>query len=366
MSIESELKKEGIVIIKPLDTLTVNQIAKKISTILCNNFPNQNLDENSIFISISRLNMYLAKMPNDNSMAKYFYKNSSIYFKEDIDIENIDKYAIHECIHVIQSKKDSNNKIIQLGLCDFSNSKLPGIAINEAAVQFMTEKCLNSKPDNVKYFGIDLEAISPDYYPLECSLVSQMAYITGNDALYNSTLFGTPLFQDIFTYLTNKTAYKKIEKNIDSLMNLEDKLAYLNLKLSDLRTTDKAIFKTAQQISDTKRNITNLYLQTQNLIMTSYFDSAYQCLNTSKDIENFRNKLYLYKNYIGSTEDYTFYNEYYLKMMQLLEAKYELINNISHTDLTLYKPSFFKTLIHKIAFFFVKEVEVDDSYENRS
>ena len=38
--------------------------------------------------------------------ANYFYKNSSIYFKEGVPLEELEKFAIHEFIHYIQEVKD--------------------------------------------------------------------------------------------------------------------------------------------------------------------------------------------------------------------------------------------------------------------
>ena len=40
MSIESELKKNGIQVIKQLDTLKVNTLARNISARICDTFPN--------------------------------------------------------------------------------------------------------------------------------------------------------------------------------------------------------------------------------------------------------------------------------------------------------------------------------------
>lgn len=64
MGIEKTLKKEGIEIIKSLDTLTINNLAKNIANALSNSFPNLNLNANELFIKLSRLNMYFAKLPN--------------------------------------------------------------------------------------------------------------------------------------------------------------------------------------------------------------------------------------------------------------------------------------------------------------
>lgn len=63
MNIENELKKNGIEVVEKLDTLTINSIAKKVSSRLCLTFPNYGLNEQELFIKLSRLDMYKAKMP---------------------------------------------------------------------------------------------------------------------------------------------------------------------------------------------------------------------------------------------------------------------------------------------------------------
>ena len=68
---------------------------------------------------------------------------------------------------------------------------------------------------------------SPDYYPLECNLISQMAYITGINTLYDSTLFSNDNFKNSFIEKTSKKTFTKIEKNIDDIIYAEDELATL-------------------------------------------------------------------------------------------------------------------------------------------
>ncbi len=176
MSIKKILKKEGIEVIKPLDTLTINTLAKNIANCLSNSFPALNLNVNDLFRRISRLNMYFAKLPNGIS-AKYFYKNTSIYFDCNLDINSLTDVAIHECIHYLQETHDKKGNIVRLGLCDYTNSSLPGTGLNEAAVQLMAAKTLDMPYENVKYFDINLQSNTPTYYPLECALVNQLAYI---------------------------------------------------------------------------------------------------------------------------------------------------------------------------------------------
>ena len=62
------------------------------------------------------------------------------------------------------------------------------MAINKAAVQLMAEKANNNMPDKVKYYDLSLDTTSPNYYPLQCVLVNELAYFTGSYALFHSTL----------------------------------------------------------------------------------------------------------------------------------------------------------------------------------
>ena len=361
---EENLEKKGISIVKSLDTLTINSIAKKIATLLCSSFPEQNLNYNEIFITISRLNMYVAKMPPDMAVAKYDYKNSSIYISDKMDFHHLDKCLIHECIHAIQTKRDSKNNITTLGLCNFSLSSMPGMSFNEAAVQLMAEYCVQSSRDSVKYYGIELSTISPDYYPLECALISQIAYLVGKHALFHSTLYGDSLFKDTFISLTNKKCFLAVQKNMDIMMNLEESIALLNAKMEDEKTNTKMAFKIANKIVQTKNAITDLFIRTQNLMLTTYFDQYFCRIQTSKDIENLRNKLYQYKNYIGVTEGYTFFNDYYLKMMTFLEQKYDELNGIPNLP-TVYHQNKFELALHKLKKLFKREKISDNYYSNQ-
>ena len=134
MGINYLLKKEGLDEIKKLDTLHINQIAKNISEKLCESFPDLHLSQSDLFVSISRLDMYTAKMP-DSASAKYVYNKNAIYFDKNLNLSDINTLAIHECIHFLQELYDNKGKIVRLGLYDL-HSKV-GLALNEAAVQLM-------------------------------------------------------------------------------------------------------------------------------------------------------------------------------------------------------------------------------------
>lgn len=327
MNIAQELKKEGIEVVRALDQLTINSIAKSVANKLEKAFPSQNLNENDLFMKLSRLNMYVAKMSGTLSSAKYYYKNHSIYFNETVDLSHIDVYAIHECIHALQEYRDDKDHLLRLGLCHFTSSSLPGMALNEAAVQLMSSYAIGSPLDTVKYFDITLPTYSPSHYALECSLLAQMAYLTGNYDLFNSTLYSNDLFMNQFISLTNKTTFYSIQSNFDKMMDLEDNLSFQTTLLADIDDTSKNISKITAKISKLRSQIQTLFLETQNLILTSYFDKKFHTISTLVQIEDYRKKLYNFKDFIGFTSTYSFYNDYYVKKMADLEWKRNEIEN---------------------------------------
>ncbi len=361
MSIKADLKKEGIEVIKPLDTLTIISIAKNVSTKLAVAFPEQNLNCNDLFIKLSRLNMYIAKMPNSMACAKYYYKNSSIYFSDDLDFSNIDSFAMHECIHYLQELRDTKNNLIHLGLCDFTDSRLPGMALNEASVQLMSSKALNEKNDTVKYFDITLPTNSPYYYALECNLINQMAYITGDYALFNSTLYSNDSFKRKFISLTSERTFYKVQDNLDKLMYYEDTLSSEATKLGNSDLSIKAIYKIEKQISNLRTKINELFINTQNLILTSFFDNNFKSIVNLEQVDNYRRKLYNYKDLIGTTADYTFFNDYYISKMAELEKICYAFENNEELGLVPIKYGFFSNLISKLKKLFMHK---DEFFEN--
>lgn len=92
-------------------------------------------------------------------------------------------------------------------------------------------------------------------------------------------------------------------------------------------------------------------MQTQKLILTSYFDSTINLCYTSRTLENYRNKLYLFKNIVATTNDDNFYNDYYIDKMMELEKRYDF-NPTEITALVPIKFSFFSKLIYKLKLLF--------------
>lgn len=327
MSVESDLKKDGIEVTQKLDTLKINSIANNISIKICETFPEYNLDSDELFIKLSRLNMYKAKMPDGMSEANYFYKNTSIYFNEHISDEDLEEFAVHECIHYIQEIKDKRNYLLRMGLCDYTEFKIYGLGLNEASVQLMSSKINGIPKEYVKYFGISFETTSPSYYPLECCLVNQLAYLVGEDILFESTLKSNDNFKNKFIQLTSTKAFMAIQNAIDDILYHEENIVKLNNKILQLDDRNKKVDGMMEKIDELKNEISLIFMRTQNLIISSYFDNAFNRIVTLEDVENYRKKLYSFKDYLGHTDGYTFFNDYYVSKMEALEKKYNALEN---------------------------------------
>ena len=330
MSTNSRLKKEGIEIVEQLDTLKVNTIAISIASKLCLAFPEHNLNKSELFTSLSRINMYIAKMPEDSAGAKYFYKNNSIYFNKEYDLDEMAKLAMHECIHYIQEFRDANNNLVKMGLYNCTLNS--GLGINEAAVQLMASEANMCPSTSETYYNVSLNTISPNYYPLECALVNQMAYFTGTYPLFHSTLNSNDVFKNTFILKSNKRAYNTIVKNIDLLLAYENDLNYF---ASELQYANKVseIKLLNKLIASKKDSITSIFFKTQNLIIESCFISEFNNIRNLEDVKEYKNKLYNFKNIMGSNENYTFYNEFYRKIMESLEKKKEQIEQFGEINL---------------------------------
>lgn len=349
MSIDSEIKREGIEVIRTLDTLTINSIASNIVKILQNVFPNKSINAPKLFSEIIKLNMYIAKLPLGCS-AKYFYKNKSIYFSPDTSFEKINDLIIHECIHYLQERVTQKGKLVRLGFCDFTNSCLPGTGLNEAAVQLLASKCVNKRIETVKYFDLTFNTISPDYYPLECALVNQIAYLIGDSVLFDSTLNSNDNLKNQFISLTSEETFHTIQYNIDLLVELQENITKLNYYNETHINNVNKVQKNYHKIDNLKSTIKTLFLETQNIILSSYFDNTINLIYTKESIEKYRNKLYNFRNLIATSDGYNFFNKYYIAKMADLENRAENILIPIETSLVLYKESLIKTLLTRLKF----------------
>ena len=356
MSIESDLRKDGIRVVDILDTMSVNRIAHNVAAKLCETFPELCFNETDLFAKLSKLNMYRATMPEGMAEANYFYKNTSIYFNQKVDFEDLEEFAIHECIHYIQEVKDKKNNLVRMGLCNFDNFKIVGMGLNEAAVQYIASKVIGIGKDYVKYFGISFRTISPSYYPLECNLIEQMAYLTGESVLFDSTFTSNDNFKNAFIDLTSEKVYDDIQYYIDQILELEENLIKLGNKFSSFDERNKKVDKIVAKTDNCKNKIADYYIKAQNLIIKNYFDKAFKKITNLEELDNYRKKLEHYGEFIGRTDDYTFFDDYYTEKMSELEHKSNVFENGGiETALECKKPNKFVSWLRAIKNFVTGE-----------
>ena len=325
MSIEKELKTAGIEVISKLDKESVQNISKYVTEEICAKFPSLHFNFNELFLEISNIPMYIANISNSSLDANYFYKNSSIYFRNDLGLNSLKKIAIHEIIHHLQEIKDEKNNLYRLGLCNLEKSTIVGGALNEAAVQTVSSYICEEKPEIVSYYGIEFLAISKDIYPVICNLLSQMCYITGENALYDSVFNSNNTFKNTFIKQTNKYAFNKVQNNFDLILNLEEKILNINQKFENEASKQKKKAKYQKKIDTTIIKIRNTYFETQKILFTSFFDNQYNTLKSESDIEIYKKRFSIYKELIGFNDSYSDFSKYYSKKINELESNYDKI-----------------------------------------
>ena len=346
MGIERELKKGGIKVVEQLDSSSVFSIAKNVSKQIYRTYPNYEFSYEDLLNNLSNVSLYMADIPEGLSEASYYYKNTSIYFRNGMSIKDIEKYSVHEYIHHLQERKSNRGSLIRMGLCEFSGSKIIGMALNEAAVQIITSNIQDSLFDTVEYYGINFSTNSHTLYPVICNLVSQMAYITREDVLYESTLDANDHFKNKFIAMCNKKAYYKILENLDKILKHEEKTIVLSNILQNNDLKDKKREKIINKINIQKSQIRTLYFETQSLILTSYCDTMYKHLISIEDIDDFRKHLYNYQDLIGTSEENKSFNDFYINMMEKLDKRAEELTG--NTYLVPRKESSFSRLINYI------------------
>ncbi len=359
-SVEQELEKNGIKVICPINTFNINEIATYVARLLCSKFPDFKLNYNDMFNRIARINMFIADMPSGMSDACYFYRNTSIYFRKGISFDDIKKLAFHEIVHHFQEIKDSKGTLHRLGLCTYLRVKAYGSALNESAVQLMSSFATGEQRDTVTYYGVTFPTDSPSYYPLLCNLIKQIGYLTGFAVLFESTFFANDRFFDKFKFLFGEKVAFKIQQNFDKLLDIEEKIVKINMKI---QTTDMSYFRfknATDTINKYKSQIRQTFFDTQNLILTTYFNNRIREVNTADEIENYRKQLYSFSNLIGTNETYTFFNDFYFSKMAEIDQKYEKLTG--NTQITVVKKYSFANLFSSVKKLFTRSsIKLEDN-----
>ena len=318
MNIEKQLQKDGIIVTEQVPTEIILRITNNISQKIASTFPSFNLKPSDIFAKLFSLNMYKAQMPEGMQEASYCYKNSTVYFNSNIANEDLEEFAIHECLHFLQEIRDDKNNITKMGLANYSKSKVIGTGLNEACVQFISSKIIGITPDFEKYYNINIYTPSPSYYPIECALLNELVFFIGEDNLFQSTYFSTDEFKDEIIKYTSEKIYINIINSFDKILKLEEKIIKLNNKESQ---------KTQKKVEKYRDSIKTIFFDIQNLIIENFFNFEFSQITNLEQLDNFRRKITSFDKYIGHTEDYTFFNDYLTETMNKLEHKSNILEN---------------------------------------
>lgn len=323
MDIEKKLKKDGIIVTEKVDTQTILRITNSISEKIVNTFPDFGLTTEGIFSKLFSLNMYKAQMPEGMAEANYCYDNSSIYFNSHISNEDLEEFAIHECLHFLQEVKDVNNNVTKMGLSNYSKFKTVGVGLNEAAVQYISAKIIGIEPDFEKYYDINIFTPSPSYYPVECALLNELVFFIGEDALFKSTYFSNDDFKNEIIKRTSQRVFDKILCSFDNILKYEEKIVILNNKILNTDKEDKS----QTMILKYREKIKNTFIKTQNLIIKEFFDSEYNNIENLEQLEHYRRNILKFDKFVGTTKDYNFFKNYFTETMNKLEHKSNILEN---------------------------------------
>lgn len=362
-TVETELKQNDITVICPIDQNSINAIASYVANTMVTKFPNLRLNFNVVASNISKMPMYIADMPQSATGACFLYLNSSIYFKKGLSFEKMKKLAIHECIHYFQQIKDKNGNLKRLGLCGYARGRAYGNALNEAAVQMMAAYATNEKHENVTYFGVTFPSDSPNYYPIICNLMKQVGYLTGFPVLFESTFYSNDMFFKKFKEAVGDNKAFSIQSKLEKILNLEAKIGQLNNKIRTQDLNHRKFKNATNAVEKCKKEIKNTFFATQNLIITSFFDARIKKVQSASEIEDYRKYLYSFSNLIGRSEDYTFFNDYYIQKMAEIDSKYEAMTE--NKGLQVIETSKFKTFIQALKKLFTANANEYEKIDNK-
>ena len=231
--------------------------------------------------------MYLAKVNPKFKGVFYYCKNNTLYI--DVSKKNFetDEYLIHECIHYFQNLNKITKKSNRAGLCEFTEFKTIGLGINEAMVQYFTEKALGEEIHRISNGKIAIYTNSENNDKYITSLAGQLLYLLGETEAIDSVLNTNKKF------IT--TLYNAFEENTDKILKNFDNIFNEN---NSEKTDENKIIK--------------IYLQTQELIYTTYFKKVCKYLTTTKEVDEKVDKLENYdKMLAGLIGDDTYYNNFW-------------------------------------------------------
>ena len=192
-----------------------------------------------------------------------------------------------------------------------------------------------------------------------------MAYITGEEVLFDSTLNCNDYFKNKFSALCGEAVYTQVSMLLDKILDLEGKIITLRNKQQNKELAFEKSHNLSNKIENLKEEIRTAYFSAQELIIKSYFSTVYKSLMTSVDLDRFRKKLYSFQEYIGTVSDYYFFNNFYIEMMEKLDKKFDVLSDIVDNGSTYLIPRKENKILKIIGYikklFLKKQLEKENS-----
>ena len=345
MSEKNSLGNTGIEVTEPLEDERIIDIVNQVSTRIMTAFPDNNLSYLDIYKTLLDTPMYYARIPRGLSKANYYYKDSSIYFSDRANISEVDEFIFHECIHRLQERKDKKGNITRLGVCEVNELSVKATALNEAAVQYVTTKAFKMPKKLVNIYNMNIPSRT-EYYPIITNIISQLAFLLGENVLIDSTINGNEDFKIDIIDNIGESEYNYIEKNLNEILRLKNDIADIqkNMQLTEMwQGTDNS---KNVKIQENINLIRYLYFETQNKIFMSYFNSLLKRAENDIEINMIKRKLEDYRNFVGTAEDYDSFDMYCIGFEKQAEQKIEEFKN--NKALVVLKNNFIYRIIRKI------------------
>lgn len=317
IDLRGELQNIGINPIKELSiqekAIIVEQVTEKLMTLNVNG-----LFYHAILEKLFESQMYRAKMRASLGKVNYFYKNKTIYFNVDVNINHIDENIMRECIHCIQDTRRPNEKLKRMGVCTFEEYKVRGMALNEIGINYISNKLFNKVDRNKTYI-----------------LLKQILYITGEDIFYNSLLNSNDKFEEKFMEETNsEVLYHKVENCLDAMFDLEQIIKRLNSDGKQSKNPERYLSK----INMHKHTLSNKFSSIQYEIYNRYFSRKIELIDEIEEIKKTKEEIFDYNKWLEIGEDepkYTnFINE---KIDKLNKIEIEILRKNSNNSMIVIK-----------------------------
>ena len=135
-------------------------------------------------------------------------------------------------------------------------------------------------------------------------------------------------------------------------MDIEEDIIKLTSRIRSEDLSNSKFKKISSKIDKLKLSIKATFFDTQNLILKSFFNKKINDISSSDEVIKYRNLLYSFTNLIGSSDEYSFFNDFYIQKM------IELDNKFNNNSLVVVKKSKLNLFFDKLKTLFTSKETV--------